>query len=472
MVAKHFREKVAPLSAGKIIIITNDGDFFGRGRLSAAYGELQLEVILDGERELPRSEGSTKRDQFWRIGCIIEEQVPVWTAGMPHQWNTQVALFSTHGARFDLDVVHNLTVPLGEYSLKEAVMIAASDHNLGEDPQEQIYASARLVNYELIWCNLDSQTVQENDFLGKSSTTKRDTLRGSFDQFEYGLFKRGEDCEVHLRLNKGAAISPRVFRNTFSALLRAVAFLHGQHAWPQWERIEMSSRVLDEFATAPRILPKTIHTLLTARACANHADATSVIEKAVRTFLLADDFSRSLEDYIFVAREAGANETPLQVGTLSLCATFEGLIGLLHKQVCEGESSAQTVEFRRARGILIRYIEEQRMSDASEQRPVIAWERFAAIVGSANPVGTADRYRELVNHFQLPWEDKMAKALDSWKSKRSRLAHGAALQEGKLEDLFHASRIAGAMNVLIGATLGYSGFAVLSRIEDQYLRLP
>jgi hypothetical protein len=376
---------------------------------------LELEVIFDGERELPRREGTTGRDQFWKIGCIIEEQVPIWTVGMPHQWNTQLALFSTHGARFDPDVVHSLTVP----RLKEAVMIATNERNLGENPQEHMYASARLVNYDLIWCNLDSQTVQENDFLGKSSMISRDTLRGSFDQFEYGLFKRGKDCEVHLRLRKGAAISPRVFRDTFSALLRSIAFLHGQHAWPQWKRIELSTRVLDEFATAPRIVPKTIFTVLTPTACANHADPTSVIEKAVDTFLRADEFSRSLEDYIFVAREAGANETPLQVGTLSLCATFEGLIGLLHKQVCEGESSAQTLEFLRARGILISYIEKQRRHDASEERPVIAWNRFAGIVSSATPVGTADRYRELVNHFQLPWEDKTEKELDSWKSKPS-----------------------------------------------------
>jgi hypothetical protein len=340
--------------------------------MCAVDGKLELAVILDGDRELPRSEGSITRDQFWKIGCIIEEQVPVWTVGMPHQWNTHEALFSTRGAYFDLDMVHHLTVPLDEYGLKEAVMTAARGLNLGEDSQERAYASARLVNYELIWCNLDSQSVQENDFLGKSSSIQRDTLRGAFDEFEYALFKRGEDCEVHLRLKKGAAISPRVFRNTFSALLRAVALLHGQQAWPQWERVEIGSRVLDEFATAPRTVPKTIHTLLTARACANHADPTSLVEKAVRTFLRTDDFSRSLEHYIFLAREAGANETPLQVGTLSLCATFEGLIGLLHKQFCEGESSAQVTEFRQARqGSNLQHCDPKSSTSASPRFPIV-----------------------------------------------------------------------------------------------------
>jgi hypothetical protein len=38
-VAKHFRQNVAPLSAGQIIIVTNDGDFSGRGRISAVDGK-------------------------------------------------------------------------------------------------------------------------------------------------------------------------------------------------------------------------------------------------------------------------------------------------------------------------------------------------------------------------------------------------------------------------------------------------
>ncbi len=55
-------------------------------------------------------------------------------------------------------------------------MTAATDPNSCEEPQEVAHASARLVHYELIWCNHDSQTVHDNDFLGKSS--HRDTLRG------------------------------------------------------------------------------------------------------------------------------------------------------------------------------------------------------------------------------------------------------------------------------------------------------
>ena len=42
------------------------------------------------------SEGGIKRDQFWKIGCIIEEQVPVWTVDMPDQWNTHEALLTFH----------------------------------------------------------------------------------------------------------------------------------------------------------------------------------------------------------------------------------------------------------------------------------------------------------------------------------------------------------------------------------------
>jgi hypothetical protein len=49
--------------------------FSGRGKISAINGRLELAVILDEERELPRIGGSTTCDQFWEIGCITEEEV-------------------------------------------------------------------------------------------------------------------------------------------------------------------------------------------------------------------------------------------------------------------------------------------------------------------------------------------------------------------------------------------------------------
>jgi hypothetical protein len=131
----------------------------------------------------------------------------------------------------------------------------------------------------------------------------------------------------------------------------------------------------------------------------------------------------------------------------------------------------QVAEFRQARAILMHHIQEQRTRAVSEQKLVIAWERLKGVLGSTHPLRPADRYRELVKHFRLPWEDKMARALDSWERQRHRLAHGAT-QDANLEDLFHQSRIVGAINVLIGAALGYSGLAVLSQIEDQYLTVP
>jgi len=52
----------------------------------------------------------------------------------------------------------------------------------------------------------------------------------------------------------------------------------------------------------------------------------------------------------------------------------------------------------------------------------------------------------------------MAKALRSWNSQRSPLANGATQHEENLELLLHRSRIANAINILIGATLDYSGW--------------
>jgi hypothetical protein len=59
---------------------------------------------------------------------------------MPHQWKPNSRYSAVMVARLDLAVVHSLTVPLGEYSLKEAVMIAANE------PLEKTHGSTRMLS--------------------------------------------------------------------------------------------------------------------------------------------------------------------------------------------------------------------------------------------------------------------------------------------------------------------------------------
>ena len=196
-----------------------------------------------------------------------------------------------------------------------------------------------------------------------------------------------------------------------------------------------------------------------------------LIRKAAECFLRNDEFSESLNSYLFLAREAAAAETPDQVGALGLCAVFEGLVGFLHSHFCAPEQSSEDASFDAVRSELARYANERAASAGGGSGAAASWKRFVGRIQSATALRPADKYRMLVEHFRLPWE-KMSPALDAWKKYRNPLSHGKAPSGEVAEDMIVPSRIAGAINVLAAAAIGYSGLAVLSRIEDQFVRLP
>jgi hypothetical protein len=68
-VAKRFRQNVAPLSAGQII----DGDFAGRGRISAVDGKLELAVILDGDRPSSFKRRAVATEAFVGLGQVGQD---------------------------------------------------------------------------------------------------------------------------------------------------------------------------------------------------------------------------------------------------------------------------------------------------------------------------------------------------------------------------------------------------------------
>ncbi len=313
-------------------------------------------------------------------------------------------------------------------------------------------------------------TVEKNPFLGESSHTKRNTLRGKVGDFEYGLIQRGEDCDIHLRLREGADARVGEMDRMSLALYRALAFVHGCHTWPQWEIIDRGIGNCLEYATAPRKVSANIYTPLTQTTSSNGSDPTVLIGKAVECFLREDSYSEQFDNYLFLTREAAADETPIQVGTLGLCAVLEGFVSFLHQHFCGEKASSDRTEFEEAKSTLVEFVKERANSVEQPAKMADSWKRFIGLLQSARPLRPADKYAQLVDHFRLPPE-KMSAALEAWKAHRHPLAHGASANDDQMDQLVATSRIAGAINVLAAAALGFSGLMVLSRIEDKYIRL-
>ncbi len=470
--ADKLRKSELPLAVKDIVIVTDCEDFYGDGSISLSEETLELHVVARGERDfrIPKA-GAYSRDAFWKIGGVIEGQIPFWSVSLPHTSKFQSNRFATvRSADFSLDLIHHLSGPFELGAMRVALLDAWNNEGRPLQATDGIRAFARLTDYKLVCCNADTTTVETSEFFGAKTRDEKNVLRGAFSGFEFALVQRGDDCEVHLRQSDEIVASTGA-REVMNALLKAIGFLHGSHAWPQWQWIRTGAEITDEYARVARSVPRTLFTPLSGPACANGADAALLIGKSVECFVRADDFAEALHHYCFLARGASADETPRHVGALGLCAVLEGLVGLLHLHFCTAEKRPEDVVFESVRSELKQYASERAIVPHLAPMESAMWNRFIGSIQSMQVLRFREKYQRLVDHFRLSSE-KMSLALRAWNKHRNSLAHGISATGEFGEEMLIVSRIAGAINVLAAAAVGYSGLAVLSRIEDRHIRIP
>lgn len=464
--AELLRTDATSFVMSRVSIYTGSEEFRGRGQLRVKDGLLSMNVALDGNKPLPQISGSQTREQFWKIGGIIEEQVPFWTLALPHSWQTSGIRFQVQGATFTIDRVHHLLGNFPQGSLENAILEAAKAEEL--DGGEGDDATAMLTDYEMVFHEEFTKVTEENPFLGEGSSSRSDTLRGHFGEFEYALIQRGKNCEVRMRSKKNTRPRKGELNRIFRALLVSIAFAHGQHAWPQFYRIRKGWKVLDEWARVERDLPRSRYQPVPETACANGARVQNVFEHLMACILTEDQFSKDLTHNLLLAREAGGSSTPHSVGTLGLCAVLEGLVALLHQRFVKVEITKASGAFEAKKNKLAKILQKQ-LTSSKLAEDETALKRLAGLVGSAQCYRPADKFEQLSKHFNLPW-GKMEPVWKAWARQRNPRAHGKTANNYDLKDLIDGSRIAGGINILVLAAIGYSGLASLSKLEDEYLR--
>jgi hypothetical protein len=113
------------------------------------------------------------------------------------------------------------------------------------DEIESIYFLATLFEYPLVAWESGTETVKTNLFLGEASSSIGDTFAGEIEGFEFALIKQEQtkDLQVHLRSKNGyGTLGEEADWRKFYALMNALAFVHGVHAWPSRERRQKDFR--------------------------------------------------------------------------------------------------------------------------------------------------------------------------------------------------------------------------------------
>jgi hypothetical protein len=462
--AKWARDGGVPLRVDDISIATPEGVFNGSGTLRTENESFVLKVTLNTLNQVPEVRGSYTRDQFWKIHGRIEDKLPFSGEDISGHRSSHRGLYTVEQITFKPD--HLSLVTERTRTAQRATVAAVQEMENGENTHSPIFHGyAYLEGHKMIAANACTNTTTTNAFLGESGGTDRDTFMGDFDHFEFALIRAGDDCEAYLRTREGSPITEVQFRHAFAAFKTAIAFIHGREAWPQHLRITYDFLTIEEDVHPRRILPSTPCRLLNARACDGGADFALALVSATKFFLRNDAISELVKRGLYLCRQSSLRVTPLDVGTLSICAVFEGLVSGLHRHLASPDATEDAHSFTSAKAELLAVA---RVRDA-DGAP--GFSRLIGLLSGAKAYRTKDAFQWLTSRFNLPWEPQMRDAFAAWNSERHALAHGSEPDESSCDRMTSQSRIAGSINLIIARLMGYTGPALYSALEDGFVRL-
>jgi hypothetical protein len=341
--------------------------------------------------------------------------------------------------------------------------------------------SGLLRGFNLIARNGGTTIEERNDFLGKTKSSTSDTQYGDLsDKWEYGLIERGEHLEFHLRLKDGCE-SPNAEADliVLHAFLEAIAFIHGQHAWPFTLEFRRDGRLITDRVRPPKIPKKSLHKPFNERIWFNSRvgniqwDFSANLQMAYNFFYRNDEPAAEVKKLLFLCREAAGEGIHSTISNIALCSLLDSAVNLVFEQKIEKQLTDRLEAFNFARSKLLHVIAEQLATAAHAAKE--AWSRFQTIVCNSDFYAAREKFHAVGEYLGLRWEGDWEDIFRFWSRWRPKLVHrGSADDTGEEAVAAHfnvSSRVTGAIHMLVLKLMGYEGVMVSSTFEDQVRRI-
>ena len=374
------RQDGASFRVDNITINTGSRKASGKGTLRVSGARFLLEVTLDDLENVPDIPmGIINRSQFWKLRGLIEDELEFELFDMPdgrkenyghHPWKVLPFSFSA----MDL-------VPVGfdamttsgrkkwrEEAIKASQLAVAGPipsgaDNVGEsatkgdDGSVDVSLDATLRDFKLIALNGGTTTTAKNDFFGEyQAGSKADTFHGKFMGWRFALIQKENDVDVHFWAEpEYKSLSVEDDRRLFRAFLNAVAFTHGQHAWPFLTEHRRDGKLLLDRIHLTSDVARTAHAPFSEKLDGNARTGRlewnfiDPLEKAYRFFGLNSKLSIEVIHLLYLLREASAQGVAKRITLLGLCSLFESLVHVIYDEQIAGRNLTDPATFEAAR---------------------------------------------------------------------------------------------------------------------------
>lgn len=492
--------------ADKILIDTGKDKLRGNGVIRVSNGRFLIEVTLEDTVKAPGlPNGIHGRSDFWAISGIIEDEIRFLARGLPHGLSgrlggeTRVTLkFSTNqmqlvpagtdcmthreisemlsglNAQAQSPSTNAPDVESASQSRTDATSVQPSVHP--EAGVVRVSFDAILPDFKLITQNSGTHIVETNSFLGERSRSTRDTFQGEVQEWYFGLIQKDRDLHVHLRSkpdyrSEGEAQDQRLFQ----AFLDALAFTHGQHAWPFHVEHRRDGKLVHDLVQLHKTVARTAHAPFSERLAFNATvgqlswDYQGVLQTVYAFFRAESKLSRETAQLLYLCREAGSANVPYPITLLSLCNLLESLVQAIYAERVKPQKLSETAAFEAAK----RQVCDELKLKVSQQTDPTGFERILRILTNAEATDARMKFESVIGYLGLKPEDEWKQLFKLWTGCRNPLTHRMAenddSEQSVKNDMAAESNIAGAINCMVLKLMGYAGHVQRSTFEDKYV---
>ena len=466
------------LRVDDVVVNTGKGEAHGKGMLHISREKIALIVTLDPGQMLPEvtSGAYTKRD-CWKLAGILEDELRFGCDVAPADYSERSWPSGFTKYRFNVNPI--CLVPSGIDAMSSRERSALFRQIEGQDssgtggqqteqaaPSEEAAADAS-VHFDAMLFEYPSL----HEVLGAQ-------IKGELGGFDLTLAQDKADKDLHVSLrSRKEYLSSGVEEDwkMFRAVMNAIAFVHGAHAWPYRIEYWRAGRKITDQVTSAHRLPRTSHAPFDERLAFNAKigkvewDYLDVLRKAAAFFSSGSTLSSEVGSILFLFREAD-DGSHSEITTIALCVLFENLVRVLFRELKLEEGSRREdlalLAFEQARSRVLELITKNEDDGYLRVRKVL---RSAALFSQK------EMLQALARHFGMEWETDLETVFKTWQLVRNPLVHDSSRAQ-RTEDqwkelLLSESRIAGAINVLLLKLFGYSGLMQSSAFEGRYRTL-
>ena len=294
--------------------------------------------------------------------------------------------------------------------------------------------------------------------------------------FKSGLVQREADLHVHLRSKPGYHSQGETQdEQRFQAFLNALAFTHGQHAWPFSIEHRRDGKLVRDSVQLHKAVARTPHAPFSERlafsALAGQLswNFQEVLQTICAFFRSDSKLSRETTHLLYLCREAGSANVPYRITLLSLCNLLESLIQAIYAERIKPQKLVETEAFEAAKQQVCDDLKQK----SSQLADPVALQRILAILANAESTNARMKFDSVVEHLGLKPEDDWRRLFKLWQDSRNPLSHRLAendeSEQSVKEDMAAESNIAGAINCMVLKLTGYSGYVQRSVFEDRYV---